>query len=254
MRSTNTALPAITAIVERNTGLCAKILQLVNSSFFGRPRRITRIEMAVGLLGMNVLRSLVLSHEIANSFSGAGAAGIISLEDEQAHALLTAALARRFAPTPAEADTAFIAGVLHDVGKLVLASKLPNALRDLLAEARSDGRPLHDIEFERNGASHAEVGACLLGLWGLPAEVVAAVAHHHRPDASPGAHTIRAAEIHVADVLAHELMAGNAGTSDAVASVIPALNEPWLASIGVLDSLPRWRALAAEVWAERPEA
>jgi HD-like signal output (HDOD) protein len=244
VRGSAAVLPSIAAIVERDPGLCAKVLQLVNSSFFGRPRRITRIEHAVGLLGVNVLRSLILSHDIAQSFSGAGLAGVISLDAERTHAVLTGAVARRLSQTPADGDVAFVAGVLHDVGKLLLAAKLPDYFRAVVIEAGERGVPLHVVEREQRGAAHPEIGAYLLGLWGLPVDIVTAVAHHHRPSAAGGAYARLVAEVHIADALVTELVPG---------SGVPFLDEPWLEAQGMLGEVQAARELARTVIAAEAE-
>jgi HD-like signal output (HDOD) protein len=205
LASTSAPLPTISAIVERDTALSAKLLQLVNSSFFGRPRRVTRVDQAASLLGVQVLRSLVLSHEIANSAAMRGASAALSLENEQAHALLVAGIARRLAPAGPAADAAFVAGMLHDAGKLVLASKLPEAYRERVAEAGARGVPTFVAELERCGASHAEVGAYLLGLWGLPQAVIAATARHHRPSQSTHQGFTVLTAVHAANVIAHRI-------------------------------------------------
>lgn len=242
LASTSAPLPAISAIVERDAGLSAKLLQLVNSSFFGRPRHVTRIDHAAGLLGVQVLRSLVLSHEISNSSSLRAAAAVLSLEEQHEHALLVAALARRLAPTGPATDTAFVAGILHDTGKLLLASTMPESYREVLAEATSREVPAHDVELERRGASHAEVGAYLLGLWGLPPEIVAAVAHHHRPARASEQHRELVTLVHAADALAHEVTAERRGVKSPVL-----LDEACLAHAGIATSLGDWRMLAREV-------
>jgi HD-like signal output (HDOD) protein/CheY-like chemotaxis protein len=235
-------LPAIAAIVERDTGLSAKLLQLVNSSFFGRPRRVVRVEQAVGLLGMNVLRSLVLSHEIVNSLTAQGAATVVSLEAEQSHALLTGEIARNIIRGDIDADAGFMAGMLHDMGKLLLAARFPEYLRQVMIDATAEQVPGFEIEFARRGASHAEVGAYLLGLWGLPFEVVAAVAFHHRPADAPPQYRDIVTAVHVADALGRELTPASRGGTTSL------LNQAWLESVGGWDAVPEWRQTARDVF------
>ncbi|HVW34106.1 MAG TPA: HDOD domain-containing protein, partial [Acidimicrobiia bacterium] len=153
----------IAAVVCRDPALAAKVLQLVNSSFFGLPRQVTALPEAVAFLGVTTLRSLVLSTEALSLFRPAARAAGLDVDALSVRASATATTAARLAPPDRKADT-FTAGLLSDVGLLLLAAKAPDLLRRDEAEW---------------GFTHAAAGAYLLGLWGLPAAVVEAVAFHH---------------------------------------------------------------------------
>jgi HD-like signal output (HDOD) protein len=168
----------IAKIVEQDVGIGAKILQLVNSSFFGLPRKTTSLLQAVRYLGTSTIRSLVLSHSV---FEQLGQRNQALAENGQEHALQCARIARRLLNGGPEADLAFTAGLLHDVGSLVLASRMPDEYAEICEHAAANGVPIHDVESERLGVSHAQVGAYLLGLWGLPHEVLELVLFHHAP-------------------------------------------------------------------------
>ena len=181
----DTSLQKIARIVEQDVGISAKILQLVNSAFFGIAHSITNIEHAVIYLGINTLRSLVLSLEIFRVFEPKTPLPGFSLERLQHHARLAAHIAARL-PVPKHlADITMVAGMLHDVGKLILAWKFPERFKKLLAEAAEEHCPLYKVEEREYGFSHAEIGAYLLGLWGLPYILVEAVALHHGPNRVP---------------------------------------------------------------------
>lgn len=154
----------IAAAIASAPGLCAKVLQIANSAFFGRTRHMTDMAEAVVFLGLATVRCLVLSVEVLEWFDTAPASVRPALADVQRRALATGRLARRMALglPGVSSDEAFLAGVLHDVGVLVLATLPPS---------RAAGPAV----------PHGEVGAYLLGLWGLPPTVVEAVAHHHAP-------------------------------------------------------------------------
>jgi HD-like signal output (HDOD) protein len=102
-------------------------------------------------------------------------------EDLQTRSHKVACVARLLAEETAFADEAFLAGMLHEIGYLVLAQECGAELAAILADSERTGRPLVELEYERFGASHAEIGAYLLGLWGLPYSLVEAVARHHTP-------------------------------------------------------------------------
>ncbi len=192
----------VSHIIGRDPAMSAKILQLVNSSFFGRPAKITSIQLAVVCLGFRMVKNLALSVEV---FVNPPAAGVIrgfSIDELQNHSLHTAALSTLILDDRHAANDAFMAGMLHDIGKLILAAELPARFAECLSLARTDGRPLHAVEKEMLGITHAEIGACLLGVWGLPYPIVEAVASHHAPERVPLRSAMGVLEaVHVADCL-----------------------------------------------------
>lgn len=175
---------SVGALVARDIGMSAKIVQLVNSAYFGSPRSISDPVRAVIALGVNTVRSLVLAFHVFEQLSEARQGVPL---DRLFHYGLLAARAAQLVATKvglsrAEIDQAYLAGLLHDVGLLVLGASLPAEMKEVIADAEKRGAAVATIEHRRFGASHSEVGAYLLGLWGLPSPVVEAVAFHHRPD------------------------------------------------------------------------
>ncbi len=229
-------LTAVVKVVERDVAIYAKILQLVNSAFFGLARRVTSIQQAVNCIGTSMLRTLVLSVEVFRAFDGVGTVPGFSLEGVQDHGLAVARLAGRLLADKRQGESAFMAGMLHDVGQLILATRLPEHFGEALARVRRSGTALHAVEQELLGVTHAELGAYLLGLWGLPYPVVEAVAHHHVPTRVSQSRFDILSAVHVANLLVRE----QAERSPS------ALDEPYLAALGVGDRLPAWRQLAAE--------
>jgi HD-like signal output (HDOD) protein len=239
----NTPIQKIASIVEFDVGVAAKILQLVNSAFFGIARSITNIQTAVGYLGVSTLKSLVLSVEVFRVFAPKAPVEGFSLEDLQRHARLTSYIAARL-PVPKHlVDIAMVAGMLHDVGKLVLAWKLPDRFKKLMTQVTQEQCPLHIVEEREYGFSHAEIGAYLLGLWGLPYAVVEAVALHHVPDRVPHQSFDAASAVYIANLLAEELNSSTIMPWDNLME----RNQPYLVSLGVEKEMPSWRAMAAEV-------
>lgn len=199
-----TANPGITTeeiarIVEADPAMSAKVLQLVNSAYFGLARRIASITEAVSYLGVELLKGLSLSAQI---FSAAeGGPRHFSIDQLQEESLKTARLARRFFTDRERAEEAFTAAIVHDVGTLVIALGLPKEY-ELIADLEvATGRPRYEIEKEQIGASHGEIGGYLLGVWGLPFTIVETAALHHTPNlASEGTTDILGA-VHIADTL-----------------------------------------------------
>ncbi len=228
-----TSLADIGALVESDIAMCARVLQLVNSSFFGLGRTISSAREAVTYLGMAPLRALVLSAGAFRAFVPGRPIEGFSVEALETHSARVARLAAELMPDRSDAEDAFTAGMLHDLGKLLPAAHQPDELALVLAAARESGRPVHAIEYERTGVSHAEIGAYLLTLWGLPHPVVQAVAHHHAPDRLGTGRLDPSAAVHIADLLITEQEQGTAPGEDD------------LATLGVADQLPAWRDLAA---------
>ncbi len=192
-------------LIERDVGMTAKILQVVNSAFFGLPRRVVNAQDAVALLGYDTLKALVLSSRIFDQFDARRLRGL-NVEALWEHSARTGLFARTIAAAETlprkDQDEAFTAGMLHDIGKLVLAQNFPEEYAAALDDARQRQRPPAEVEQVRFGASHAELGAYLLGLWGIEEGVVQAVADHHQPlGPAPG----RAAPVVAANLLAHVL-------------------------------------------------
>jgi HD-like signal output (HDOD) protein/ActR/RegA family two-component response regulator len=251
LTNADTSLQKLARIIEQDVGISAKILQLVNSAFFGLAHSITNIEHAVIYLGINTLKSLALSVEIFRVFQPNTPLPAFSLEALERHARLTAHIAARL-PVPKHlADIPMVAGMLHDVGKLILAWKLPDQFKELLAKAAEEHCPLYKVEQREYGFSHAEIGAYLLGLWGLPYVLVEAVAYHHGPSRVPHENFDAVSAVYVANLLAHEL---EATSSEVPLEEDTETNRKELTALGVEGDLAAWRAMAAEIPTRLAEA
>ncbi|MET0792953.1 MAG: response regulator [Polyangiaceae bacterium] len=211
---------SVAQIVEQDVGISAKLLQLVNSSFFGLSRKTTSLLQTVQYLGVATIRSLVLAHSVFDQF---GRESPVLAQQTQEHALRCAHIARQLLKGNPDAELAFTAGLLHDVGSLVLASRMPEEYASICAQATATGLPIHAVELERLGVDHAGVGTYLLALWGLPHEVLDVVAFHHSPwvaSRTPDA----ASAVRLAEAISLE-EANNPGLALAHAESLP---EGWL--------------------------
>jgi len=227
-------------IIEKDAAMSIKILQIVNSAYFGLAQKTTSVLKAIAYLGIELLKGLTLAAHVFTTKDTLRVPGL-SLEKCQESALLTARLARRFARDSKQGEEAFAAGIVHDVGRIVLALSAPQRLEEILTELREAQRPIHEIEAERFGVTHAELGAYLLGVWGLPFPVVRAVAYHHTPGlVTEGSREVLAA-LHVADALVDTALEGE--------SKLPEerrLDLGFLESAGFSSRLSEWRAMAEE--------
>jgi HD-like signal output (HDOD) protein/CheY-like chemotaxis protein len=234
----------VTKIIEQDVGITGKVLQLVNSAFFGLRSEVTSVRAAVNCLGVEILQHLILSVEIFRSFQPPPAYASW-LADFEAHSRLAAAIAARLPVPPSLASTAVVGSLIHDAGKLVLATRLPEQFDSALQTASKERVPLHRAEQRLTGTTHAQVGAYLFELWGLPEAIVDAVRGHHQPAAAPvsGRELNVLAATHVADALAHELKANvtaEASLED------PLLDMDYIGALGMSDQLPQWRSRARE--------
>lgn len=221
----------IAQIIEKDTAMAAKTLQLVNSACFGVSHNITRLDQAVTYLGMEMIKNLSLTVHVFSSLEPRALRCGFSFEAQQEHSLITARVARQLMATQQKAQDAFTAGLLHDVGNLVLAVCVPAKFRGVVQACSTTRRPQHEIEAELLGVTHAEVGAYLLGLWGLPLPIVEAVAFHHNPgSAMENVFDIPSA-VGLASTLANQLE-------------VPAELRSHLQMLGVSPLLDHWTAIA----------
>jgi HD-like signal output (HDOD) protein len=233
-RDSRKGLSDITAIVQRDPAMGTKVLQLANSAYFGNTQPIASIQQAVMYLGIELLKGLALSGNVFGTMGKTAIEGF-SLESLQMRSLRTACLAKRFVADTRKADEAFTAALVADVGQIVVAMALRKDYADILRAARESGRPVHAVEAETLGVTHAEIGAYLLGFWGLPFSIIEAVAYHHRPNALCDGTCDTLAALHAADALVDPPAAGDE----------PELHLGFFERAGLLDRLTEWRAIAA---------
>lgn len=236
-------------IVARDVGMAAKILQLVNSAFFGLFREVRHPVEAVRYLGIETVKALVLSIHLFDELQPAPLDGFCR-ESLWEHSFEVARAAKRIAwretHDPSVSDAAFTSGLLHDTGRLLLATFLPEQYAVVMSGVKKKQDELWKMELEILGASHAEVGAYLMGIWGLPQDIVEATAFHHYPSMSlPSARGFPpTAAVHVAEVLLHDQeencqLEGGAG-----------LDRDCLMALGRLGKLSDWHELCLEIRGE----
>jgi HD-like signal output (HDOD) protein len=229
----------VAKVVQRDPAMCAKVLQLVNSAYFGLARPLTSIGQAISYLGLDLIKGLALTLNVFAAASVSLPSAGLSFEKLQRMAILTAKLAKFMLAGTKDADAAFTAGVVHDIGTIILAMSMPDQLSRVMKTVAESGRRIDEVEREELGAGHAEVGAYLLGVWGLPMTVVEAVACHHDLHLIGRERLDSTVAVHVADALAAQALAEAAGDSP-----VDSLDMAALQALGLLDELPRWRERA----------
>jgi HD-like signal output (HDOD) protein/ActR/RegA family two-component response regulator len=241
MESEDCSIDRVGRIVSQDVGMTAKVLQLVNSAFFGLPQKVSSPAQAVLFLGVKTLETLILSLHIFSHFRHGQRLGSF-VSDLWDHSLLTAEMAKAIAWTETRdrtlADEAAMAGLLHDCGKLVLADNFPDQYARVLDRTAGELQPAWQVEEEIFGTSHGLVGAYLLGLWGLPHAIVETLAFSHCPNGSPLRTFSVLTAVHAADVL---ISGRNPEGRDQPGGE---MNSVYLESLGLQSRLPAWRELA----------
>ncbi len=248
LRQPEPSITKIAEIVSQDPAMAAKVLQLVNSAFFGLAQQITKLDRAVCLIGLDAIKALVLSARVFTELTK-GEKLCICMDTLWEHSLLVGNLAKKIAmaekATPEAVNDSLTAGLLHDIGQLILAANLGNEYAQVRELATREEYELNRVEELEFGATHAGLGAYLLGIWGLPNSIVEAVAFHHDPEhgvtTTSGFSALTA--IHVANALVHEHCENHG------CGAHERLNEEYLEAHGYATSVPKWRQLADEFFA-----
>jgi HD-like signal output (HDOD) protein len=238
LQSPNASLEFVAKLIAKDPVMTAKMLQLVNSAYFALPREIVDPVEAVMHLGAERTKSLILLAKVFSQFDKTQCAGF----DPEAlwrHLMAVGAFARIVCLTESKetkiADLAFTAGLLHDIGKLLLAANLPADYSRALEQAQRRHVPVRDVEFEAFGTTHAELGACLLGTWGLPLAILEAVAWHNRPIFSEDRAFSIVTAVHVANAIEHEK------TAEAADILVSQIDAGYVQRLGLSSRRNRWR-------------
>jgi HD-like signal output (HDOD) protein/ActR/RegA family two-component response regulator len=240
MSREHVSLKRVASIIGQDLAMTAKVLQLVNSAFFGFGRRVANVDQAVSYLGMDVIRSLVVSHA---AFAAFEASDLEFFQDLWRHSSMTGALARFIAERESSDPTihgeALQAGMLHDIGSLILAARLSDRYRKVRRRADSGEAPLVACEQAEFGCDHGRIGAYLMGLWGLSDRIVEAIAYHDRPAECAFRQIAPLTAVHAGSALILEAVGK--------AEFETTLDMDYLASLGCADRVPQWREEAQRI-------
>jgi HD-like signal output (HDOD) protein/CheY-like chemotaxis protein len=244
VRNPNTSMTQVSDIIEQDVAMAAKVLQLVNSAFYGLAQSVTSLQSAVSHLGMETIKNLALASETFRVFAPNSRIPQSVCETMQRHAHRTAAIAGTLPVDRKTRDVTVVAALLHDIGRLILASKMPDKFCSALSRAGERKCEPFEAEEELLGTSHAEIGAYLLGLWGIPNLAVEAIAHHHHPTRIPHSGFDSSIAVYVADLLAHEL---DAHPQDSTGSELGESDRACLETLGILHRFAEFRELAIQI-------
>ena len=220
------------AIIGNDPSLSARLLKVVNSAFYGMEGEIDTITHALGIIGTEQLTQLVLATSVTKQFTGISER-LVSMDLFWRHSIACGVTAKIIADWIGEhnTETYFLAGMLHDIGSLIIYKKFSAAAEKILTRCKENKEFLFDVELEILGASHAKVGGKLLKGWGLPISLCEAAFFHHRPNKAKEFPMITKV-VHVADSIVDEMNLGSSG--EAVANPV---NPKILKELG-FDELP----------------
>ncbi len=228
----------VSAIIARDMAMTTKLLQVLNSAGFGLCRKIHDLNEAVGILGFLTVKSMVITIKLMSEFDHIKPV-YFSIDRLWRRSTAVARMARELTllhtGDHALAEAAFAAGLLHDVGEAVLAATFDEQFQAVQLVAREEQAPLWEVEKKNFGASHGELGAYLLGLWGMPLDLLEAAAMHDHPSRCANKQFAPVTAVHIAHVGENELNPENNG------SLAPQLDTDYLTQLGLLKRLAEWR-------------
>lgn len=208
LRSQESSITEVGHVIETDPAMTAKILQVTNSAFFGLRREVSTVAQAVTLLGLNTIKALVLARGMFAPIEKAKLPKNFSIDLLWKHSMIVGAYAQAICLTEdiskEISGNAYTAGLLHDAGELVFAASCPRDYTHICDYAIVNDIELAEAEKTLLGCTHGEVGAYLLGIWGLPHPIVESVTYHHRPSESIGKSFSPLTAVHIADVLAFQ--------------------------------------------------
>lgn len=247
LQSEDPSLQKIAKIVESDVAMTAKILQLVNSAFFGLARHLSSPSEAATYLGVDVLKSLVLTTGVFSQFEE-NSIEAATLQSIWGQSMQVGALAKKIMQSESSdklsADYAMMGGLLSEVGRLVFASSYPEKFVEINKTMAAEGKTDIEVEREIIGHCHPEVGAYLIGLWGLPNPVVECVAFHHEPAECVDAGFIPMTAVHAAS----SIVAAKGGDT------LPGLDHDYLEQLGLTAKIPKWISINSDIEAATEES
>ena len=247
LQSPEPSVQKVGDIIANDLAMAAKILQVVNSAFFGLVRKISNPKEAVMLLGTETIKALVLSVKIFSEFNQKKFAWF-NFDDLFNHSMSVSMFAQTI--TKEEhldqnlVNHSLMAGMFHDLGKLILVTNFQAPYQKLLTEARQTGQNLWDLENDLFGTSHAEIGAYLMGLWGLEYPVIEAIAYHHCPAKSLSNSTGLLTAVHFGDAFDR---LRNDGNDQDRRNGWRQLDRGYLDNLGVADRINNWQTVCNEL-------
>jgi putative nucleotidyltransferase with HDIG domain len=219
-------------IISVDPALSVRLLRIVNSAFYGFSTQVETITHALTIIGTDQLTQLVLATSVMSQFKGIPD-DLLDMDSFWRHSITAGLAARSIAALSGEynVERFFVAGLLHDIGRLVLCIRAPGETAEVFIKAQASEKPLYVEEQAAFGFDHAELGGQLLRAWSLPERLIEAVAFHHFPEKATN-HSEETAVVNLADAIAYSLKLGTSGET-----FIPPMETKSWESIGLPESL-----------------
>ena len=244
MQSDDPSIKKVGEIISKDLSMTAKILQMVNSAFFGLFQKIKSPEQAVMMLGSETIKALVLSVKIFSEFNQKSFSWF-KIDELFNHCLAVSLYAKTIIKNEnldqGLINNSMMAGLLHDLGKLILATNFEKPYRQVLAEAQGTDKNVLDLEYEAFGTSHAEIGAYLMGLWRLENSIIEAIAFHHLPARSMTRNIGLLTAVHVGNALDHDVRTPAGENTELQCDA------EYLDNLEIKDRIPHWRQACREL-------
>ncbi len=232
----------VSNIIAKDIAMSAKVLQLVNSAFFGLFQKVNSTSRAVNLLGIDTVKGLVLG---AGAFTEMKATSkVYSVKKLWIHSMQVGQCAKMIAKNESDdvelIDNCFIAGILHDIGKLVLLDKLTDRYEETVLLAQENKTSLCQVEREIFNAEHGDIGAYLMGLWGMTGPVIEAIGFHHHLEDYRDFGFNPAVAVHVANGIYYE------NRPEEVVGIPDQIDMKQMKVLGLADKVNFWREICGE--------
>ncbi len=211
----------ISEIISGDPGLTSRLLRLVNSAFYGFPSKVETVSRALLMVGTQQMRDLALATSVMSLFKGIPG-HLVSMESLWRHSVACGLAARMLAKvrqSEVNAELLFTAGIIHDIGRLVIYKKIPETAQEMIIRCRDSKEPLYLVEKEVLGFDHSDLGRMLAQSWNLPPSLEEVLACHHFPQVAKQ-YPVETGLVHIADYIAHAIQLGDSGEQ-----YIPPLDE-----------------------------
>lgn len=203
----NTTIESISETIAKDQAITSKMLKLVNSAFFGLPSKVSNISEAVILLGFSAVRNVVLSVSLIKTFPGRKSPEKYDIKTLWRHSVAVAIISRYLSEQShrQEPEECFVGGLLHDMGKVIIALYLKDDFSDIIRKMKDEHLSFNQAEKDILPINHAKIGAFLAKKWKLPQNLIDVIQYHHTPGAATH-HTELVYIIHTANIVAETLM------------------------------------------------
>jgi putative nucleotidyltransferase with HDIG domain len=235
INSPRSSVGYISTIISQDASLTARLLRIVNSAFYGFPRKVDTISRAVLIVGTQQLRDLTLATSVIKMFKKIPDK-YVTMESFWRHSVTCGVAARALAGLCRESNIErfFVAGILHDIGKLIIYDRLPDKSEQVLVRAYSNNELVYKVEQDIIGFDHAAVGGALVKAWRLPSNLEEMITNHHAPTLA-NRNVRETTIVHMADAITHAMQIGNSGEA-----FMPPVNEDAWKSLELsIDVLPQ---------------